>query len=205
MNSNELNTEQSILEVAEAEFLEKGYGNAKTVSIAKRSGVTHSMLHYYFRTKEKLFQIVFRNKVQTISQLFTDIFDRGLPFEQTVRLLVETQFDFVARNPKLPRFILNEVLSNEQNRDLLVKILLPKLFVLHEKMSGLLSDEIAKGTVRNVSLRDLLMNVISMNVASFMALPILKDFISDGGESVEKLLKERRESNVQFVLNSLRP
>jgi len=53
MDNKELSTEQIILEAAEAEFLEKGYGNAKTVAIAKRAGVSHSMLHYYFRTKEQ--------------------------------------------------------------------------------------------------------------------------------------------------------
>ena len=60
--NNEANTEQIILEAAEAEFLEKGYGNAKTVAIAQRAGVSHSMLHYYYRTKEQLFQKIFKAK-----------------------------------------------------------------------------------------------------------------------------------------------
>jgi AcrR family transcriptional regulator len=55
VNNNELNTEQIILEAAEAEFLEKGYDSAKTVAIAKRAGVSHSTLHYYFRTKNNCF------------------------------------------------------------------------------------------------------------------------------------------------------
>ncbi|MDR2121215.1 MAG: TetR/AcrR family transcriptional regulator, partial [Tannerella sp.] len=50
MNGTELNTEQIILEAAEAEFFETGYAGAKTVSIARRAGISHSMLHYYFRT-----------------------------------------------------------------------------------------------------------------------------------------------------------
>ncbi|MDR1602960.1 MAG: TetR/AcrR family transcriptional regulator, partial [Tannerella sp.] len=91
MNNNELSTEQIILEAAEAEFLEKGYGNAKTVSIAKRAGVGHSMLHYYFRTKEQLFQKIFKEKVHTLAQMFVGIFEKNRPFTETVRLFVETQ------------------------------------------------------------------------------------------------------------------
>ncbi|MDR1517348.1 MAG: TetR/AcrR family transcriptional regulator, partial [Dysgonamonadaceae bacterium] len=64
MRKNETESKQKILEAAEAEFLEKGYGNAKTVSIAKRAGISHTMLHYYFSTKEKLFQRIFKAKVE---------------------------------------------------------------------------------------------------------------------------------------------
>ena len=105
MNNNELSTEQIILEAAEAEFLEKGYGNTKTVAIARRAGVSHSMLHYYFRTKEQLFQKIFKEKVQILAQMFGGIFEKDRPFTETVRLVVETQFNFVAQNPQLPPFI----------------------------------------------------------------------------------------------------
>ena len=57
------NTEQAILQTAETEFLDKGFALAKTTEIAKQAGVTHAMLHYYYRTKEKLFERVFQEKV----------------------------------------------------------------------------------------------------------------------------------------------
>ncbi|MDR1552796.1 MAG: TetR/AcrR family transcriptional regulator, partial [Prevotellaceae bacterium] len=115
MDNSELTTEQIILEAAEAEFFEKGYGNTKTVAIAKRAGVSHSMLHYYFRKKENLFQMIFLKKVQMIAQEFEGIFIQNLPFAETVRLIVEMQFDFARQNPRLPYFILSEVLSNKEN------------------------------------------------------------------------------------------
>ena len=203
MNNNELNTEKIILDAAEEEFLTKGFGNAKMMGIAKRAGVSHSMLHYYFRSKENLFQIIFRNKVQAISQLFIDIFDKELPFEQTMRLLVETQFDFVAQNVRLPRFILNEIMTNKENRDLLIEVLMPKFSVIFMKMTTFFNNEIEKGTIRPISLLNLMMNVLSMNVASFVALPVLEELVNNGN-SVEELLRERRESNVQFILNAMK-
>ena len=80
MKTNEQNTEQVILEAAEAEFLEKGYDGAKMLSIARRAGVAHSMLHYYYRSKENLFQAVMLRKTREIVPLFRGIFEQGRKF-----------------------------------------------------------------------------------------------------------------------------
>ncbi|MDR1810893.1 MAG: TetR/AcrR family transcriptional regulator [Prevotella sp.] len=206
MNSNKLSTEQTILEAAEAEFLEKGYGNAKTVSIAKRAGVTHSMLHYYYRTKEKLFQMIFERKVQTLAGIFEGISGQNLPFSDMLRCFVECQFDFVAQNPKLPRFVLNEIASKRENLELVVDIVSPKIAVIVSRLEKMLDEEIQKGTVRPIAIRDLIMNVVSINVATFVFMPVYKRLFPNIDETAEKAyLAERRESNVQFILNALRP
>ena len=206
MINNEVNKEQLILEAAEEEFLEKGYGNAKTVAIARRAGVSHSMLHYYFRTKGQLFQKVFKEKVQTLSQMFGVIFKQNTDFDSTLRLIIETQFMFVEKNPKLPMFIFNEILSNKDNRDWAIKMLFPHLFPFLSVIEKMLSDEIAKGIVRPITIWDLMMNIISMNISVFVALPVLKDiFRLDSDEALENFLIQKRESNVQFILNALRP
>ena len=59
--------EQLILAAAEHEFLTKGYDSARTTSIAQAAGVTHAMLHYYFRTKEQLFERIVDEKYKLMS------------------------------------------------------------------------------------------------------------------------------------------
>ena len=66
MKEETSNTEQSILKAAEKEFLKKGFSGSKTTEIAKEAGVTHAMLHYYFRTKENLFNKVFEEKAKQL-------------------------------------------------------------------------------------------------------------------------------------------
>ena len=206
MDNNELNAEQTILEAAEAEFLEKGYGNAKTVAIARRAGMSHSMLHYYFRTKENLFQRIFLQKIQTLSGIFENIWEKDLPFAETLRLFMEEQFNFVAKNPQLPRFILNEVVSNETNRNLLFEVLAPKVSVIFQKFNERLINEVLSGRVRPITLPNLMMNIFSVNIAVFVALPMLqKIFPVTGDDALTNFLNERRESNVQFILNALKP
>ena len=103
------NTEQLILKAAEEEFLEKGFVLAKTTEIARRAGVTHAMLHYYYRTKENLFEQVFRQKVQLVAKSLDTAFDEQLPFAQQLETLIQVHFEFIQANPRLPFFILNEI------------------------------------------------------------------------------------------------
>jgi len=206
MNNNEVNTEQIILKAAEAEFLEKGYGNAKTIAIAKRAGVSHSMLHYYFRTKEQLFQKIFKEKVQTLTQMFSVIFEQNNDFTETLRLVIETQFKFVAKNPQLPRFIFNEIVSNKENRNWAIQTLFPHLLPFLSEIEKKLNIEISKGTISPIAIQNLLLNMMSINLSVFLVLPVFREtFHYDSDEMLDNFLNERCKSNVQFILNALRP
>ncbi|MDR1346145.1 MAG: TetR/AcrR family transcriptional regulator [Bacteroidales bacterium] len=206
MQHDELHTEQIILEAAEAEFLEKGYGNTKMVAIAKRAGVSHSMLHYYFKTKENLFQTIFLKKMQSFLQLLEGIFIRKLPFTETVRFIIETLFHFAEQNPQLPYFILNEILLNKKNRTLFLSIISPKIINNFSRLEKILINEIKKGAVRPIKPFDLMLNIISLNIFTFISLPVWEEIFSlRDKKMMKKMLDERRESNVQFVLNALKP
>jgi TetR/AcrR family transcriptional regulator len=78
--------EEAILQAAEHEFFTRGYDGARTTSIAKAAGVTHAMLHYYFKTKENLFEKIVGGKIKTIGNLFLVAFSSAnLPFEKKAR------------------------------------------------------------------------------------------------------------------------
>ena len=206
MCNKDLDTKQVILEAAEEEFLDKGFGNAKMMSIAKRAGVSHSMLHYHFQTKENLFQKIFQQKIQTLSQMFEGISEKHLPFTDTIRLFVECQFDFIAQNPRLPLFMMNEIISNKKNLNLVIEIVKPKIVEIFVMLQKLVDEEVEKGGIRPVKFYHLLMNILSMNVATFLALPVLETLTPNFDEGTrEFLLKERREANVQFILKALQP
>ena len=117
------NTEQAILQTAETEFLDKGFALAKTTEIAKQAGVTHAMLHYYYRTKEKLFERVFQEKVDLMAHSLVATLDDGKPFLKQMEDLTGAHFDFIAENPKLPFFLLNEIHLNEKRRELYLPVL----------------------------------------------------------------------------------
>jgi hypothetical protein len=121
-------------------------------------------------------------------------------------MLIETQFNFIAKNPQLPMFVFREILANPQNREWALSTFAPKLIPIFVALENSLNQEIAQGKIRQMSVIHLLMNAVSMNISTFVAMPVLKEaFQLDSDEKMEKFLAERRESNVQFILNALRP
>lgn len=205
MNEQSKTTEQLILEAAENEFLEKGFSGTKTTQIAQKAGVTHAMLHYYFRTKENLFQMVFQKKLLLVVQSIAGIYNSNLTFEDTIRKIVETHFDFVSQNPRLIGFVYNEIVSNQKNREELIQVLIPNFTQLFSKLTTLLDKESSEGHIRPIKPYNLIMNIISMNLVTFMAVPIMQEMthIFDASQ-IENIIKERKESNVQFILNALK-
>lgn len=201
----ESENERLILEAAEAEFLEKGYNGAKTTSIARRAGVTHAMLHYYYRTKENLFDQVFQSKVHVITDSFEQILNEPMPFGEAITHFIRVHFNFIRHNPRLINFMYNEVLTNKENRDMLYHSVFPILQKVYSKVEQLINEEVEKGNIRPVKALDLILNIASMNVLTFMTYPVMKEYIPvTDNEMYERMLKEREESNIQFILNSLR-
>ena len=125
------NKEADILHAAEREFLSKGYAGARTTAIAEAAGVTHAMLHYYFRTKEQLFKRILDEKLRLMGQSVLAAFGQPeLPLMARIKDGIERHFDFIAANPELPLFIVNEIFARPSRYRLLqknVRILLDPL------------------------------------------------------------------------------
>lgn len=204
MTTKETNNEQLILEVAEREFLEKGFNNAKTTEIAKKAGVTHAMLHYYFRTKENLFDVIFHKKSEVIANTLIVSFNNDLPFLDRIKKGIEEHFDFIASNPLLPNFIFNEILNNEERKKRFVDIIKPKAFHVVETLKVEVDKEIKAGRIRNIEPYDLILNIISMNAFIFIASPALKGVLDLNKKQYELFLQRRKAMNVDLILSQLK-
>ncbi len=205
MAPKETTTEQLILEAAEAEFLEKGYGKARTTEIARRAGVNHSMLHYYFRTKENLFEVVFQKKAQSMSDIMILSFSQDdLPFLEKIRKAIEDHFDFLAANDKIPTFIFSEILYDEKIKSIFVHILRGKIKKVFDKLKQEIEREAAKGTIRYVEPADLMLNIVALNVFVFTTFPILSGVLNINEEQYAAFLQHRKEANIDTILRQLK-
>lgn len=203
MEKTDITTEQIILEAAEQEFLEKGFAGAKTTSIAKRAGVNHAMIHYYFRTKENLFTMVFQQKIRILAESFSQSFNEELSFFDQLKLAIGTHFDFIAANPRLLFFVYGEIITNDRRKKMLVQSVFPKLKGIVKRLKDGIDAEVENGTIRFIRPTELLMNIIALNAITFLAMPLLQ-IIKRNNKEVEKLLKQRRENNIQFIINGLK-
>lgn len=102
------NHETKIIETAKRLFIEKGYVETNMSDIAAEAGINRPTLHYYFRTKDKMFQAVFGDIVSTIAPKIQSIFTGDISFLDKVNLLLDEYIRIFSEYPDLPRFILQE-------------------------------------------------------------------------------------------------
>lgn len=201
----ETDNEKLILEAAEAEFIEKGYGKSRTTEIAKRAGVNHALLHYYFRTKENLFEVVFQKKAKLMSEVLIFSFEQELPFFEKIKRGISDHFDLIAANSKLPNFIFNEISQDDNLKRIFLGILKEKAIMIIAKLKEEINREVAKGTIRYIEPYDLLMTIVSLNMFPFISKPIILDILNLQGEKdISQFLEHRKQLNIEIILNQIR-
>jgi len=197
--------ENKILEAAEILFLEQGLNATTTGQIAKLAGCNQALVHYYYRTKEKLFEQVFEKKIRTIFANLTLNFDTLGSFQEKIRTLIERHFDFLSQNPKLVTFVYNEAKTNPKIfQSLIGKIAFIPLETM-QQIENELQIEIKKGSVAKISGMELLLDAASLNVGFFLMLPIFKMVMNFSDEQLHVLTKNRKEEIVRTVLARLKP
>ncbi len=102
-------TEQRILDAAHVVFLRSGTAGARTQEIAAEAGVNSALLHYYFRSKERLAAAVFRRAAGELFPVVAGILASDLPLEEKVRKAIEVELDRLSRTPYLPAYVISEL------------------------------------------------------------------------------------------------
>lgn len=197
--------EQAILEAAEREFLKKGFDGARTTSIAAAAGVTHAMLHYYFRTKEQLFERILDEKMRMMGQSVLAAFgDARLPLIERLRNGIERHFDFIAANPDLPRFIVNEVFARPERYEAMQRQIRSLMGVMLIDTQRALDEAADRGEIRRIDVRMLMLDIISLNVFVFIAYPILEPLLGDLTADREQFFELRKAETVETVMRRLK-
>lgn len=199
------NTESRILQAAEKEFFKKGYAGARTASIAEAAGVTHAMLHYYFRTKDKLFERIVSEKISMLGDIvLSAIGDSSLPLEDRIRQGVERHFDFISANRDLVKFIVNEILTRPERIEMVGPGIQNIVNNLLSNLQHEINEYASNGLCRQVDARMLLIDIVSLNAFPFIAAPIVDGAIGDFYKGYDEFLTIRKKENVETILNKLK-
>ena len=196
--------EYLILEAAEQEFLKKGYDGARTTSIAKAAGVTHAMLHYYFRTKEQLFERIIDKKMEEIVPLMTHLFGNGsLPLVKRIEEAVSIHFDFVMANPDLPKFLINEVLPHKERCDLF-RSKIENVLYLVDNLQREVNEAAANGEVEQFNVLLLFQSVLSLNIFPSVMANMIENLLGDNGQSMKEVLAQRKAENIELIMRRIK-
>ncbi len=192
--------DQLILEAAKRVFVRKGLDGAVMQDIADEAGIHRTALHYYFRSKKKLFEAVFDNLFDRFIPEVEEIISGTMPFQEKIEWFVDHYLDLLKENPYLPNFIMNELNKN------------PDKIIERFTMKGILSDHMRRWIEdeldyfqSDIPPSQFMANLISMCVFPFIAKPLLKEFfIDDKPEAFNRFINERKRIIVETLMSSIR-
>lgn len=200
------NIEKRILWVAERLFLEKGFNGTSTTEIAKTVGCNQTLIHYYFRTKEKLFWDVFSPKVEQVLEYLDAPLDESIDFIERICNVVDFYFGMLELDERLAPFIVNELIMNPVRwgkfRDRYLRN--ESRSSAFDRFENMVEEEINSGRIRKIRPIDLLLNIMSLTISAFIVAP--KEFaIGECDSNLRKsYLDDRREDIKNLIVNGIK-
>lgn len=199
-------TEERILEAAVQEFMTKGYAGARTTAIAEAAGVTHAMLHYYFRTKDKLFDRIIESKIGTLRDIMlASLGDPTIPLFDKIKSTIENHQDFIAANPELPRFMINEVLNRPDRMPKVIERLKHHTPLVVQSLQRQIDEYADRGLCRRVDAGMLMLDIVSLNIFPFSATPMVNALLDGMMEDREAFVEARKKENLETIMRKLKP
>jgi TetR/AcrR family transcriptional regulator len=197
----EQNTEEKILAAAKKVFLKEGMAGARMQDIADEAGINKAMLHYYFRSKEKLFERIFTELSQHFFPRLIGIFESDASLFRKIELFVGEYIDQMQRTPYLPIFVLNEV--NRQPETFIKKMMGNRKPPV-KKFVDDVQDEIKKGIIKPINPLQLLLNIISLCVFPFVAKPMFQLVTNIDRTMFDKILEQRKGEVSKFIIDAIK-
>jgi len=190
----DLSTEDKIKGAAQKVFLKKGYAATRTRDIAEEAGINLALLNYYFRSKEKLFDLIMLEKLEKFFGAIAPVLNNtGASLEQKIILFSSNYIDLLMTNPELPLFILSEVRHNPDR-------FAHKLPVAKVADSHFMKQLLEKRP--DINPIHFLMNLLAMSVFPFIMKPI---FHASGimNEKVFQMRMEERKALIPKWVNAM--
>lgn len=205
MTDQEKNTEEIIFNAAKDEFIEKGFDGTRMQEIAQRAGINKAMLHYYYRTKEKLFDAIFEKVFKAFMPHIFEAMQSDKPLRYKIEVFVSSYLTFIYENPHIPSFILHEL---NRNPERLTGLFGSILGTLKDKGFSRFAESVRKetkeGNILDIEPEQLIVNIIALCIFPVVARPILQGVIFDNDKNrYMKFLESRKTEVAKFVINSI--
>jgi len=178
-----------------------GLYGARMQDIADSAGINKAMLHYYFRSKEKLFDNVFSGALSNYFKQMDVFSDSSLPIKQRLFKYIDNMFAFLKEYPQMFLFIIKEISVNPGLFKEKVDSIKKNKGI---KLINLLEEEIAEGRIRKFDTRIFWINLHSLCAYPFLAAPLFSHVLSAHNKEWEEFNPVKlKESVKQFIEKTL--
>src|SRR5262245_27166617 len=203
-------TEARILDAAHAVFVRRGTAGARMQEIAAGAGVNPALLHYYFRSKERLAKAAFERAASQLLPAVIELLGSDLDLETKVARVVALEIDHLSRAPYLPGYIIGEISHHpERVRELIGAVtgltpdaIRPRVVAT---LARQLDEATAAGRIRPVAPDQFIVNLMSLCIFPFAARPMIAALLGLDEAGFAQFLARRRDELTSFVLGALRP
>jgi AcrR family transcriptional regulator len=200
MSENELNTEQLILKAARKVFTHKGFDGTRMQDIADEAGINKALLHYYFRSKDKLFEAIFTDVIRTFFPQLVQVLTADADLFEKVRLFADKYISILAANPDIAGFVFHEISVNPHRLVGNIR----GIGVNTDIIKKHLDHEIAAGRIKPIKMEHFIANLVSMCVFPFIAKPVLMGIMQMDNPAFEQFIEERKQLVPEIIINSIR-
>lgn len=197
MENNKL--EEKIISVAREVFVEKGFDGTSMSDIAARVGINRPTLHYYYRTKDKMFQAVFISIIQSFIPKVQDVLvNDDVPFSKKIAILVDTYLEVAKNNPYIPMFVLREINRNAKDFVEAVKPIYIDPFL--NQVATYLLEAMERGEIKRVPLR-----IVFNTFYGLMSFPFLSKNLGfmESDKSLNDLIDEWKPYMIDQMMHLL--
>ena len=195
------NAKTKILEAAKSIFQLKGMQGARMQEIADKAGINKAMLHYYFRSKQLLFEAVFMSAFKMLAPHLNAILNDDNSIEDKIKQFTSSYISFLIKHPYLPSFLIQEM---NRNPEFLKDSYLAKKFPNINKFKEQVEKEVKEGKIKPILAEQLFINTLSMCLFPIIGAPMVKTFLNIDDEQYEDILEQRKTEVANFIMNSIK-
>jgi len=201
MMTKEPNTPESIiLNAAKGIFHRKGMAATRMQEIADEAGINKAMLHYYYRSKQLLFEAVFKSAFSTLAPQLNEIINADNSLFDKIRNFTQNYISFIVNHPYLPNFIIQELNRNPEFVRKLFSEKMPNI----DKFRKQIENDVKDGLIKPIKAEQLFINILALNVFPFVGAPLIKGFLNLDDDDFLKLMHERKTEVSDFIINAIK-
>jgi len=200
MSDLKQDTERNILQAASRVFIKKGMGGTRMQEIADEAKINKSLLHYYYRSKQLLFEAVFKNTMLEFIAIISKIFNSDEELKIKIPLIVETYTDYLGKNPYIISFILRELQSEPKIILKIVEMIDIKSF----KFFNQVAQEVSEKKIKEIKSEHLFINILSLTIFPIIAKPLIRAALMKGdNEKYMQFIEERKKVVADFIFSAI--
>jgi TetR/AcrR family transcriptional regulator len=197
----DITTETTILNAAKTIFQQKGMDGARMQEIADEAGINKALLHYYYRSKQLLFEAVFKSAFLMLAPQLNKVLNSEDSLNDKIRNFTKNYISFIIKHPYLPNFIINEL---NRNPEFVQKLTSEKHFPTIKKFRQQVVENVENGTIKPIKAEQLFINILALNIFPFIASPLLKGFLDINNDNYQQLMEERTTEVSNFIINAIK-